>query len=695
MRIAELHRRVTAAMALAALAGFVSGAGLAGPAPVLAAAALILAFFWQPSRVLSSRIEPALRVAALALAVRAFYHIIAIPQDVVLPMVDLLLLLLCAEALRRRDANGDARLHSLSFALLVASAAYRPGVGFAVAFLAYIALTTLALLVGHLRRQTERRRLRNVSLKAGFLLRTAALSAIVLAVSGAVFVAFPRVSRGWVSRGMSNPRPMVGFGDQVSLGEHGARIEGNPEVVLRVEFPSGEPADPERLYWRGRSYDRFDGVRWRRSNPYAFARSRAERSWPGQELTQLIYAVPLETPVLFGVHPIVQIRPRSRIQPIRDGHGDYMYLGVAEPVYTVASRATPPAPDVLRGSAHALPPGGEIHVQLPRLSARVAALADSLTAGASNDYDRVRAIEVWLRTRFRYTLDLPATAREATLEHFLFERRAGHCEYFSTALAVLLRTQGIAARNVNGFLGGEWNDFGNYLTVTQNQAHSWVEVWFADAGWVPFDATPAALGGEAFAARNTLGPLRFLFDGFQHRWNKWVLDYDLDKQFELVRGATDAFSPSPSAEAEDGGSASRRRALLGIALVLALLALSRFARGRRGLALPPAAVTYLRLRSAYERAGFTQGNLPPLAFGAALRAGGAPGGPAAARVVAAYVRTRFGEDAFDERAARGMRADAAEALAALRRDRRRRFFSRLPGGPASSDGSGGPRAAAS
>src|SRR5690606_20640873 len=164
MRIAELHRRITAGMALAALAGFISGAGLVGPAPVLAAGALVLALFWQPSRVLSAKLEPGLRLAALALAIRAIYHIVAVPDDVVLPMVDLLLLLLCAEALRRRDANGDARLHSLSFALLVASAAYRPGVGFAVAFLAYVALTTLALLVGHLRRQTEQRRLRKVSL---------------------------------------------------------------------------------------------------------------------------------------------------------------------------------------------------------------------------------------------------------------------------------------------------------------------------------------------------------------------------------------------------------------------------------------------------------------------------------------------------------------------------------------------------
>jgi len=544
--------------------------------------------------------------------------------------------------------------------------------------------------VGHLRRQTERRRLRNVTLRPGFLLRTAALSAIVLAVSGAVFVAFPRVSRGWVSRGMSNPRTVVGFGDVVSIGEHGARIEGNPDVVLRVEFPEGTPPNPDRLYWRGRSYDIFDGVRWRRSNPYGVNPSRIERTWPGSELQQLIYAVPLETPVLFGVHPIVSIRPRSRIRPIRDGHGDYMYLGVAEPVYAVTSRASLPPVSMLRAAAHELPPSGTGNLQLPRLPARVKALADSLTAGATNDYDRVRAIEAWLRTNFRYTLDLPRTAREATLEHFLFERRAGHCEYFSTALAVLLRTQGIATRNVNGFLGGEWNAFGKYLTVTQNQAHSWVEVWFEGVGWVPFDATPAAAAGESFAARNTLGPLRFLFDGLEHRWNKWVLDYDLDRQFELVREATQAFSGTPTPARPDTRGPDWRRIAMAVGVVLALVILWRMAGAVRGRALPPSSSTYLRLRSAYERAGVTERNLPPLAFAEALDGARAPGAAEAGRVVTAYVRSRFGGTPLEPAARERMKRDATEALAALRREQRRRFVSRLRGDRASEDAAGVP-----
>jgi hypothetical protein len=99
------------------------------------------------------------------------------------------------------------------------------------------------------------------------------------------------------------------------------------------------------------------------------------------------------------------------------------------------------------------------YLQLPPLAGRITQLADSLVRGRITTADKVRAVEEYLRP-FTYTIVLPASSREATLEHFLFERREGHCEYFSTAMAILLRAMGVPARNVNGFLGGEWNNFG-------------------------------------------------------------------------------------------------------------------------------------------------------------------------------------------------------------------------------------------
>jgi len=356
-------------------------------------------------------------------------------------------------------------------------------------------------------------------------------------MSGVVFIAFPRLSSGWAGRGEVLATSIAGFADQVSIGEHGSRIYPNPEIVLRVEFPDGTPEDLLSLHWRGRSYDRFDGVRWSRSIglPPSIGPVQWYRAWGTGRVRQEIYAAPLDVDVLFALHPLLEARSDNpRVQPLFDNAGDHIYWGSGAPSYEALSVTNRPAPEALREASSGFSPARRYYTQLPHLPEQVSNLADSLTEGLGNNYDRVTAINDFFHTEFDYTLELPRSAQEATLEYFLFERGEGHCEYFSTAMVVLLRNLGIHAREVNGFLGGQWNSFGQYLAVTQNEAHSWVEVWFPGYGWVQFDPTP---GGAVTSAAVTswLWPGRFLFDGLQHRWNKWVLDYNLEAQSGLYR----------------------------------------------------------------------------------------------------------------------------------------------------------------
>ncbi|HEX6134996.1 MAG TPA: DUF3488 and transglutaminase-like domain-containing protein [Longimicrobiales bacterium] len=641
------HRRLAALLALTALLAFVSGAGLDAPAALPAGAVLLIAVFAQPGEAMSRALEPVWRVLALLLALRAGFIVLVGGGDAVLPMVDLLLLLLCAESLRPRDRAGDARHFALTFALLIASAAYRPGPAFALLFILYVACATVLLVVGHLRRQSELRRLHAPQPTPRFMLRIALSSTIVLAVSALVFLFFPRVSRGWAARGAPTvARSIVGFSDRVSLGDHGARIESNPEVVLRIEFPEGPPADPAGLYWRGRSYNRFDGVAWSRvehapTPPF-------ELRWTGGSIEQVIYGRRLvDVSVLFGLHPVADITPLSRIRPLRLPSGDFAYAGTAEPVYRVTSRAQLPDPAALRGSLIGNTPDVVAHLQLPPLTPRMLALADSFRAASSSAYDQALAIERWLSTRFDYTLDLPRTAREATLDYFLFERRAGHCEYFSTALAVLLRAGGVPARNVNGFLGGEWNGFGRFLTVTQNQAHSWVEVYFPGHGWVPFDPTPAGGAATAASARvRSFAGLRRLADGLSHRWGKWVLDYDIGTQSGLLERLAEPFSTTDAGGGTDRAIA-RRWYVLGMAVILVVVAVSlrRVRRRPQRTAAPTRA--YIALRRAYARAGYDiSAATPPLALADLVR--DAPGAQSARAAIELYVSSRFGGRTLDE-----------------------------------------------
>lgn len=657
------HRRLAALLALIALFAFVSGAGLDALSVIPAAFVLTAALFVQPSPASARVLEPIWRALALILAARAGLVVLAGGGDPVIPMVDLLLLLLCAESMRDRDGSGDARHFALTFALLIAAAAYRPGPLFAPLFAGYVVCATVLLVLGHLARNADRHAHGELRVERAFILRVSALSIGVLLVSAAVFLFFPRVSQGWASRPASPiARSVVGFSDQVSLGSHGARIEPNPEVVLRVEFPDGPPPDVERLHWRGRSYDRFDGVTWRRTG--ALESPPLELRWPGGTIEQVVFARPIsDANVVFGLHPIIGVLPQSRIRTFRLSSGDYSYAGRGEPIYRVRSLRGSPSAAQLRNAPQVYSPDELAYLQIPALTDRIVALADSFRTAHPDPYDMAIAVEIWLQTAFDYTLELPASRREATLDHFLFARRAGHCEYFSTAMAVLLRAAGVPTRNVNGFLGGEWNDFGRFLTVTQNNAHSWVEVFFPGHGWVTFDPTPAAGADEISSAFGTGRAFGRFFDGLGHRWSKWILDYDVGTQLSLL----DRFS-APFSESSATGERSPGRWWLLVALVLLPFAVRRALRLLRVTRSAPgheAARHYIRLRRAYAKAGYASERSTPLAFAAAIQ--GAPGSAAARGLVDTYVRVRFGCAELRHEDEQRMRRQVEEVRRALRR----------------------------
>jgi protein-glutamine gamma-glutamyltransferase len=675
MNLRLLHRRLAVLMGIAGLLAFAGGAGFEPVTTALAFAALVAGLFWHPDAAFSARMERLWLPLATLLVARALVHVFVIRGDVVIPVVDLLLLLMAAEALRTLEAPNDLRIYALSFALILASTAYRPGILFLIGFVAYVALATVALMVGHLRRGAERHGVREVPIGRGLITTTSLLSGVVLLVSGIVFLTFPRVSQGFSGRGDAMASSIAGFSDEVSIGSHGSTIAGNPEIVLRVEFPGGAPANVGQLHWRGRSYDGFDGVRWTRSRglpPASAPRNWYRERWEGPMIEQRVYGAPLDSRVLFALHPAVDIDTDNSIQPLVDNAGDMLYWGSGAPTYTALSPARPPSPDRLREADEGYAPSERYFLQLPPLDPRVRALADSLTEGLETRYDRAMAIQGWLQG-FGYTRALPARASETSLEYFLFERREGHCEYFSTAMVVMLRAVGIEARNVNGFLGGQWSQFGNYLAVTQNEAHSWVEVWFPGYGWVTFDPTPAG-SGAGTATSTWFWPGRILFDGIQHRWGKWVLDYGADDQSGLL-SRWSGFLTGDSAPGGDGGGVvaapGARSYLVPVAVLLVLLLVGwRWLATSRGPGGSPSARVYLALRKSCDRAGLAV--TPGMTATALLERVrlGRPGAAAGAeRVVELYLRSRWGGEVLQDADLREMRAALAAARAELKRDR--------------------------
>ena len=131
-------------------------------------------------------------------------------------------------------------------------------------------------------------------------------------------------------------------------------------------------------------------------------------------------------------------------------------------------------------------------------------------------------------------LQLSRTRPRDPLAEFLFERKQGHCEYFASAMAIMLRTLGIPSRVVNGFRTGEFNDLTSQYVIRDRDAHSWVEAYFPGYGWVSFDPTPVA----AAAGHGVWGRMGLYRDAMASFWREWVIEYDVRHQQQLGQEAS-------------------------------------------------------------------------------------------------------------------------------------------------------------
>jgi hypothetical protein len=204
--------------------------------------------------------------------------------------------------------------------------------------------------------------------------------------------------------------------------------------------------------------------------------------------------------------------------------------------YIVSSDVSVPTEQELRLDTPASSPDKikEIYLQKPpRLDPRVSQLAHEITRNAPTPYDKARAIENYLKTEFRYTLELKA-ADQDPLAEFLFKTREGHCEYFATAMVIMLRTLEIPARIVNGFQMGELNDLNAMYTVRESDAHSWVEAYFPRTeSWIEFDPTPSA-GINDYSQGGLLARLRKYADAMEVFWLDYIVTLDSDEQASIM-----------------------------------------------------------------------------------------------------------------------------------------------------------------
>ena len=509
-------------------------AGLVGPMGLgLVAGALVLAWWRAGSGRQMVRLD---RVLVLAVAAAATTHLVYVAESALDGFVSLLLLLVLLRMGTARSLGDVRDAGLLSFFMLVAASSVAFGVSLLFAFVSFLALGTWMLMLHHVVAESESAN-QDPATPGLFRLSVAGSLAAVL-ITSALFFVIPRVGQASLPIRAEFKRMITGFTSQVELGAIG-EIETDTTVVMRVTLPDGGAAAAALpgLRWRGITLDQFDGRGWTAARP----ERRALRAWPsglvrvgtprgtGRLLTQEIFLEPIGTDVIFAAPRALGVRLAAPGLLLDDAGG----LSVAAPAarlhYTVDSelessqRPLGPAPRPLDQAAR------ERYLQLPSLPARVGALARRVAAASADDGDAARRLTAFLTRELRYSLAQAPTPGADALEDFLFVRRTGNCEYFATALAVMLRVVGIPARLVNGFQRGEWNPYGEYLAVRLSDAHSWVEAWIDGEGWVSFDPSPRGEGEHAGGGRMGL-----YFDALRMQWYRYVVNWSLKDQVDLA-----------------------------------------------------------------------------------------------------------------------------------------------------------------
>ena len=407
-----------------------------------------------------------------------------------------------------------------------------------------VTLITTALLALH---QPDQHKFNPRTIRqAGVMLLQAFPLMIVL------FFLFPRIGPLWTVP-IKSHAAKTGVSDFMRPGDI-SNLSQSADVAFRAQF-EGDIPDTANLYWRGLVFSKLVDGAWtslRYFDVPAKHRRQLEPELSGPELTYSIIMEPTQQNWLYSLR-----YAKSTQAKVMDGADYRLYSPVIlEDEYQYRVRSWPNAQieDELsewRRKTELALPNSE--------NPQTLAFAQQLRVESDGDRAFVEAIlQKFNREEYIYTLQPPLLGDNA-MDQFLFQTRRGFCEHYAYAFVVLMRAAGIPSRVIAGYQGGEVNPVNKTVIVHQFDAHAWAEVWLEGEGWVRFDPTAAvapdriewglerAVAGEgSFLSNSPLSPLRYRsviwinnlrlrYDALTWQWQKWIVGYDSDTQFEFLQ----------------------------------------------------------------------------------------------------------------------------------------------------------------
>ncbi len=514
-------------------------------------------------------------------------------EDQVTGIIRLLIYVQIILLFQEKDDRTYWQLVMLSLLQVVLAAAYSQGVGFGVLLIVYMLVGFSALTLLCLHRQRYRfeqsrttlfsstgftgtgftgtgggdlDRIDPAEIGIGWMLvrRLAAMGFGTLMLTLVLFVVFPRSTQSEWRAAIVAQRHLVGFSEEVQLGELGEIIE-SPEEVMRIKLTRSESNRPCRvlgeLYLRGAILTEYHDGLWRhRRSGNPIQPLPSVRPAPGERwVRQTITIEPLDRREVFCVWPFFETensrplglsndrltRPRRR-QSIRFSFElGTTGLGKGEQSVLVPCDDSLEAASLLQ--VRELP---EL-VRLAQQWASASELPGTDRYGMANEFVRQFGDP---ENMFQYTLEgQERNLNVDPIEDFVTEHRQGHCEYYATALALMLRSQGIPARVVVGYKCGEYDPTEKFYQVRQLHAHTWVEAYlrpedlpakmvrddppsrWARGAWLRLDATPAG-DDILFADRgmSLLDHAKQTIRGVQSFWAAYVLEMNSRRQNEMI-----------------------------------------------------------------------------------------------------------------------------------------------------------------
>lgn len=468
------------------------------------------------------------RATALTGVFFVYYALQFSRDNVVEPAANLLVVLLSIRLAGEKIPRNYLQIYALSLFALAASSAFSlSGI-----FLLYLTLLLLSIAVSLvlLTFFTVDSRL---SLTRRGLSRVASIAAAMPVSSMPLillfFVILPRPQFPLWNFLAPSAEKVTGLSDRVEPGS-AANVGEVETPVLRV---SSEKLSAGDLYWRGVVLNTPRGNAWVRAEvpEGEITRTKGEtvvRQTVFAETTASPWVVVLDIPL--GVSGVWAGASSDLVYTKRRTSGVRVKYDTTSAVRGVVESKR----EIDR----------EFYVRLPeRMSPRIASLGKSIAKQGASDMQRLSLLEDYFRSAgFRYTTrDLPRSGDP--LHQFLFEKKAGHCEFFASSFAVLLRAAGVPSRLVGGYYGGEYNELGGYYLVTERMAHVWVEVFLEGTGWVRRDPTLFSVnfsGERETVQQGVPAKVRLVADSLSYYWNQAVISYDLDKQLSLARATGSA-----------------------------------------------------------------------------------------------------------------------------------------------------------